>query len=191
MSINIRPAFLTKLRKQTRDRNRRFTKLTKARKRVRIAREILALLDAEKIKPASVYLALNDITDKDHRAIQRASDMEVDLSTITSQTKCTVCGIGAMFIAVVRLADKAPLNSFIIGNSKSQNARVCVARQSIVQYLAPYFSYDELDAVEKYFEHGTTSIFNDPTRLDVAFGRNDRLRIIALHIIKNKGKFKP
>lgn len=198
-----------KLAARIRRRNARFARLTKAQQRVAVAREVLARLDAKRIVPASMYLLAPMLASDFRSLVQRGEAAGADASVLVEQLPgCRACGIGSMFLALVSLRDKLPLQ---VGFD---------TRDSMVDYIAGtgLFTKEDTAMVEFCFERGergTTisnlgsmrhpeylatldsdvDLYDRLSYLDVSLtdeadgGRETRLRMIMENIIGNRGRF--
>lgn len=162
-------------------RNKAFAKLTPAKQRVQIAKDVLTQLSMGALVPASRYFSLGDINDdiespdlgwtplaKGSKAVAK----KCDLSFVAEKVPCTVCGIGSLFVAAAKRADKFGYRDHI-------------SRQAIVKYLDPYFTRDVLDQIEGYFEaHSGNSAWWSRTP-------KGRMQAIMNNIITHGGEFVP
>lgn len=182
--------------KRISDRNYRFNKMTSEQKRVTIAKDVIALLNAEKlVASCGTYLEFSDAKLKDKYwgdGYEDPKDGTADVkihSLIESSPSCEVCGIGACFVAAVRRADKCTVGDMSNPNDDS----------FMRDYLKQWFSRDQIQLVEAAFE--TDSVFcytqdEDLVERAVAFGfkftnDSDRLKAIMENIIENEGIFTP
>lgn len=155
-------------------KNAQFKRLSKEKQRVQVAKDVLKWLEIGKIRPASTYFRFHDF-------INVPGKRKIDLSVATSQVRCDVCGIGAIFLAVVERNDKF----------KFQNH---VERHQMVSYLEPWFDARQLDLIEAFFELGAAVPYGHPILYRRGGGehmKRERLTRIMLNIISNKGEFNP
>lgn len=169
---NKQRALATMARKQ-----RAFKKLTAAQKRVAIARDVIAQLDLKRFKAEKMtYVWMN-------RSIPYTAADE-QLCDRTAGEKCTVCALGALFIAGVERADKVTVGQVGYGNTPYSFG-----------YLTKFFSEKQLTTVERAFECWRDDPV-DPNRSGydsdsplAKLNSNDRMRVIMSNIVKNKGRF--
>lgn len=164
-------------------RNAEFQALTPEQKRVKIAEDALALMDAERIHsaPLSGYLSLHVSEHADNR---RTLDERL---TVDASPPCEVCAMGALFAGHVLNTNRVRLKDCYIG-------------EFIVRNLRGIYSADQLRLIEAAYE-GRTELTRKIDGMDDAlfFGqrhgtpyRNDiRLRAILQNIITNQGEFRP
>lgn len=109
------------------DKNKAFKKLSKAEKRVQIARDVLAQLKTGylKAKPG-VYLesrGLNKLTDY-YGCILNPGDAASEMKDILDKDKsCTVCGIGSLFVCAVRRLDNLKIQEIYEFNPSLNEAQ--------------------------------------------------------------------
>lgn len=181
-----------KLRMQK--RNEAFAKLPREKQRVTIAKDVLLALKAGKFIPASKYLEFWDyFSNRSPNNI--LAPASTDLSHVLERTKCTVCGIGSLFVAAVKRADNIQFNEVATGMSP-YGASATIRRDRLTAYLQPYFTDGELGLIEFYFEGSNTG---REASLDGLVAKPDwlaktprgRMSAIMRNIIKNKGSFLP
>lgn len=206
----MKPKKLTALQvRKIRERNRKFKRLTPAGKRVAIAKDVLAQLNAKMIlarsgvyfssKPVeellNTYESVSGSWNYDSRQDKLKAELEdTQLCDVLEGQKCTVCGIGAAFVSAVRLGD-----DLTVPNAGTDDG-------SMREYLVRYFEPEQVGAIESAFEEecfmsvavgwGVTTAQYDLETRAIAFGqqyRSDakRLRAIFENIIANKGTFVP
>lgn len=162
------------LQKYLKRRNREFVKLPRAKQRVQIAKDVLQQLEMGKIIPRTTYFTSLTPT---------GNYQDEELCTLTAQTKCEVCGIGALFIAAVERTDEIEVGEF-----EGRDAR-----DKIVEYLSKWFDSDDLDLIEAYFERNQRGGVKFPMDWDSpilkADDRGDRMRMIMENIVSNRGRF--
>ncbi len=189
----------------------RFRKANKARKRVMIARDVLAQLDAKRFIPTEgVWVnevkGLNDVLEQEEDKDLR------DL--LVKQPKCEVCGLGALFVSCVEFADKlniAELDEGIKDDLKSEESgeETGISFTLLNPYLKKYFDSDQLILIELAFEQGCGNYreYNSPlgkeaadffdlieddwlSNQDESF-QETKMRLIMENIIANNGTFDP
>ncbi len=167
------------IKRVLRARNAAFKKLTRPEQRVQIAKDVLAALATRRFVATSTYFDLpNEVQE-----ICNSDDgqtAKLDVSEVTSQVKCDVCGIGSLFVAAVERADKLKINDFM--NEDTRDAEV--------NYLKRWFSDEMLDKVEDYFEVGNGNL-SSASPIQRQEKRSKRMKMIMENIISNNGKFDP
>ncbi len=155
--------------------NAAFAKMTKARKRVAIARDVIKALDAKAIVGEhGTYLASYRKTGE-HAWYDQISLKAEDNPSASTQDllpvipACHVCAKGALFVCTV-----GRRNQVTAKQAREQNWY----GDSLSKSLGGIFSGSQLDLIESYFENGMRS------------GRTD-MKAVMENIIKNKGTFKP
>ncbi len=140
-------------------------KLTKAERRVAVARDALRQVEAKKlIAEAGTYIYFG-------RAIpQDAVKNEKAFQRFVRDEKCHVCARGALFISTVRKED-----SFAPSESNHY-----VRRSEFDPRLMELFSEGQLKLIENFFEFDGCYDYHED---------KDRLVLILKNIIKNKGTF--
>jgi hypothetical protein len=179
---------LAQLNKRIRDKNYRFRKMPRNRQRVAIARDVLKLLDDQKlVARRGTYLSIAPASGGKRAATGLIQALDAAHATeqsfcqfVTSPVvECRVCAIGSVFTAAVmergidgteRAAERDP------GDYRARFRGV--SRQRMVKELSPYFTAKEMDDLERYFE--TESELHD---LD----DDEALRNAMCHIIRTDG----
>lgn len=191
-------------------RNAEFAAMPPALKRVTIAKDVIAWLDAKKLVARSgTYLSSKSIRNCDTEDAQTA--------LLATDVSCNVCALGAVFACAVGRANEIATNDFRGYNSQ----------HSMHNYLSPYFSNEQLYLIESAFECSSSFYDNikDPdyavadraeefglkySESDVVDEENSdpendlieylepsktmqepRMRAIMQNIIDNNGEFKP
>lgn len=163
-----------------------FEAMAPAEQRVAIARDVLAQLDAERIRPAKLVWVNAEVEGFDYsRPALVAGDAPA----------CRVCGIGACFVSAVRL-----------GNGFAEAADNGLGEIHMQDVVGQYFSQQKFVAIEFVFERGNgyTSLEdlvelgwseNETDALCLMFPEaetpDDRLRLIAENLIANGGDLVP
>lgn len=179
---------LAQLNKRVRDKNYRFRKMPRNRQRVAIARDVLKLLDMKKlVAQRGTYLSVRPVgggkraDTKLHAALDQAHSAEQSFCEFVTNpvVECRVCAIGSVFTAAVMERGIDGTERAAERDSDEYRARFRgINRQRMVDELSPYFTTEEMDDLEKYFE--TTSEFDD---LD----DDEALRNAMCHIIRTDG----
>lgn len=151
---------------------------------VAIARDVLALMEAKKIRARTgVYFDLGSSNEAKFDGSLQAAMHNRNFKT------CDVCGIGAMFMAYVDKKNEVEVHEVCDSIALSDD------RALIVEKLTPYISERQLDLIEKFFENGYMGddgidpVINDwQGRYSTA---KAMLTAICENMIANKGIFKP
>jgi len=164
--------------------NARFNKMSKAKKRITIAEDVLASLKMGKYKAETgTYIEVN--TNKDHDSLP--TDSQALLRT--EEVQCDVCAIGAIFASKVRKGNKCNYDLFN-GNNDS----------SLIANLKGIFNEIELRIIETAFEGEAQSGLVKEADEEAAVSwyeknhpHNADKRLVAImkNIIKNNGNFIP
>jgi hypothetical protein len=141
--------------------NKQFNSLSKSRKRVAIAKDVIAQLTVGKFKatPGTWYFAtakaenikkLSVQSDEEDRTLpwQCKVPLQKAMCKIAS---CQVCGVGAIFASLVRLNNEFDQKFDIVGN----NATAEIAKEDFHEKLIQYFDEDQLNLIELAFEKGS------------------------------------
>lgn len=173
-----------KLYKSIEKNNTKFTKMSKAQKRITIAKDVIASLRLGKFNASpGTYFSLADKNYREEEA--RPSDNQALL--LDTAISCEVCAIGAIFASKVRSGNKCNLD---LGGSPDDNI--------LINNLKGIFTEKELRIIETAFEgEAQSNMVNDNIEIEAAnwFRNNhpdkDDKRLIAImkNIIKNKGTF--
>lgn len=171
----------------------RFDQMTKAEKRVQIAKDVLLQLKKRRFKAESgTYF----------RTKKGAPlDQDVELQAVFKKVKhCDVCALGSMFVASVDRFDKLKVRDFVRPADYiiSEPARWGSGRE-IRTHLLGFFSASQIDKIESAFEKSfmdETNGRHDTLENSVKFGERyseDKARMIGImeNIIANKGTFIP
>jgi hypothetical protein len=181
---------------ETKKQNALFMKLPKARKRVAIARDVLAQLGTKIVAIKGTYLLAPAL---------RANASDQLQGHLQKLIQCRACALGAMFVCGVQRANdltvrEARLVGGGIGGWDTTNSSANV-------YLRRFFSREQLTLIETAYEGqkiGFVTVPHKDIKLAEEFYSevNDlnsggegsdafRLRMIMENIIANKGTFKP
>lgn len=197
--------------------NEAFKKLSGAKKRVLIAKDVLNQLGTGRIRArAGVYLrgeAKAEFeripTDYGYDRIVVKADTEVQ-QLIQSMPSCTACALGSVFACAVSVADDLKVSELrnrphsSTGAAGMQEAYMDMRGDEMYTYLERFFSKRQLSLIETAFERHPSGDFRDHygempkvCKAAMKFGgrypRADRERMSAImrNIIRNKGMFKP
>ena len=114
-------------------------------------------------------------------------DAPPDLSAITMQTSCEVCGIGSMFVSTVEKCDKIKC---LLGEDGDEND--IREREVQMEYMRKWFDKEQLLEIEKYFEQDVYG-GDDSDDSPIVAQESDTKRLVMImeNIISNGGKFDP
>jgi hypothetical protein len=166
--------------------NAAFAKMTAAEKRVQIAKDVIAQLDAGKLRAKRMRWVAEPIIG--------APDEEV--RDALGDSTCHACALGAAFVCAVRRADKLTIRDafgwdpLVDGEG---NAHLSVGGQLVFDYLKRFFSVDQLSMIETAFEGGKGEAEHSDEAARWASGirsAETRMRLVMKNIIANKGAFK-
>lgn len=146
--------------------------LTKAQKRIAIAKDVLKQLEAGNYDPNYGGFVSS-------WAFQNLMVTQDSIKKLTPSMRCGVCAIGAALVSKTKL--------FNGGEYRSGDGR-----ESIQDLLAPIFSKKQTQEIEAAFE-GTVSrvsVYNFYKR-NRRFSRGRRMKEIFKNIVANHGTFKP
>jgi hypothetical protein len=189
--------------KARKDRNRRFIQAPVDKRIVAACREALKQLADDRLQATTgVYFAAGNRhtpIEVPAKVCEEPLDKLLDDVAATG-TSCMVCGIGAVFCAVVHLADNVTARALLDCDAATRGIHKEFAPQQLQQplhlhfsgfahYLCKYIPRSLLMAIENQFEARTC---NDRQKR-AAYGSRDtdtpgRLVRILKNIIKNKGK---
>lgn len=202
----------SKIRKQARDRERRFRQMTPEQKRVTIAKDVIAALQSKKIKPqTSIYTSLVA-----NKAINTSEPEKQLQDVLLSLPTCSACAIGSMFVCTVIRHDQLKIDDLGVESYKSDRwdagkqryvsttnrTNRLNEREYLDQYLKKFFTFKQLTLIETAFERwnpaeGYEDELKDTGRWKAfLFGKqyqNTKARMVAImsNIITNNGVFVP
>jgi len=179
-------AIAKKNRRIDRD-NKAFEKMSPSEKRVQIARDVLAQLNAKRlIATPGVWLAGKHEDDLFSREDVK-KDPELQ-KILKSQKECTGCALGGMFMCAVERANELKLSDL---DDDTRNMRQ-LQDASVFEYMEQFFSREQLDEIESAFEQGEGFASNEDAAdwLEEVDDAEERMRLIMENIVVNKGKFK-
>lgn len=158
----------------------------KRKMRVRIAKDVLELLKQRKfIVSPGIYLDTKMIVPKSW--LKKATQVGKKLLT----KPCTVCAMGALFVAEVVRNDKLNFAQLNNSNFIEEGRPLTVGRAVMDDRLRRFFTERDLQDIEGYFEgwgyQDRTVNFWIKSYPDA----RQRLRAIMRNIIRNEGDFKP
>lgn len=198
-------------RKYIEETNAAFKQMSPRQKRVQIAKDVIASLDAKRIKAeAGVYVSgeyqnlPGEAYSPDWIETRDALDeSDAREQLLSGKIKCTVCAIGSVFTCAVDRMNK--LNTREVRNT---------SKTRIMQYLDGTFSGRQLDLMEVAFEctgrnlrqqdpddypdfePNTDEISEDEVERAITFGQawptpEWRMRAIMMNVIAHGGEFEP
>jgi hypothetical protein len=199
---------MRRLAKRMSDRNYRFRLMDPKAKRVRIAKDVIQDLETERLfaansgyfklgKPTAEYNVYSTTTipraqGAKAKAFKKAlyeEETEVPLHQVLDGLSCTVCAIGACFVAAVERADGLAAKDF---DEEPESMR---------DYLSSWFSMEQLGLIEAAFEKSAGYAENQgcswhSASLAARFGMDyddPTARMIAImkNIVDNDGTFCP
>jgi hypothetical protein len=202
---------IKRLNKRIKDRNYRFSKMTPAEKRVRIAKDVVVMLDEEKLHARTgSYLRFEDDSENSDvwDTVRNSPDSKQVHEILEPLESCTVCGIGAAFVATVLRADNLTLGDMTVDGCGSAQTGHLTNDQPMRKYLETFFTQQQLALIECAFEQdfgfrerlNGTCYKNVATKKDATKAarlgerydeHDDRLRAIFNNIIANHGEFVP
>lgn len=183
-------------------------KLTPAQRRVVIAKDVIAALDAKKINAMQgTYCD----TDLNFRSISGKSLREA----LPAAKKCDVCALGALFMAKVGRFNDFTVDTHNAGYSH-ENFGVG-SQETLHENLKDYFTPIQLGLIETAFENNSEfarwafedvnvaamgsdnyellpeqrKLVSRAKRFTRAKNTAERMRKIMLNIVTNRGEFKP
>jgi len=166
-----------------------FSKLTDAEKRVTIAKDVLKQLRAKRLIATHMVYFNSEKVEEFYSQTIFNRDTELELSEVIKDEKCNVCALGSLFVCAVDRLDKLKLINF--------------GRCQMQDYLM-FFSKKQLDLIECVFEKDMgfmseyMSKYKSKYKLDLKIAINytkgirspaKQMEKIMKNIIRNKGTF--
>jgi hypothetical protein len=146
-----------------------FATLPNLAQRVAIARDVIAQLDARLIKSSpGTYLST------EMPAVIGEDMRELLLEKASPDRPCKCCGIGALFVGMVRLNNHVAIDE----DYTDYLRQVGCGREAITNRLCDYFAAGLIDDIEDCFEWNL-----------IHLPAEQRMRIIMQYIIDNDGEF--
>jgi len=175
--------------KLAKDRARRFRHMSKARKRVAIARDVISQLQSKRLIPKPSHWVTV------HSWLTERPAAGVDLrEELIKSSGCTVCAMGAIFVSAVMREPDVKVSDDIMVGKRSEVANHGQIRSKLIKY----FTDNQLKLIELAFERGRGWNFvdNDRDQDAVRFGEqfpDERVRMAAImsNIVDNNGTFNP
>lgn len=182
--------------------NKKFREATPSEKRVMIANDVIAFIQAKTIKPE------NMVYSKPNKGLKQSEDIQCNLDTL----KCTCCALGGLVVGMIKYTNEAKVSD-LSGETYDDDGNEI----SVYSRLKKYFSSSQLVLIENVFEnwiavhdwgHWSFNGKFEPKRADedkigtlinevhenqTLFPKNPADRMIAImeNIVRNKGTFKP
>lgn len=181
-----------------------FSKLSKAGKRVAIARDVLAQLKSGRLIATSGIWLRN--SDNDYIVNEKeSSNKELELQTIFKSKKaCKACAMGGLFMCAVERANKLKVKElFEYEYWEGDGNRFDIDEEDTFDYLSRFFDRDQLKLIEANFEMGKGAIrdsdigctfwntLSEDTIVYLSDHPEERMRLIMENIIAHKGDFEP
>lgn len=167
-----------------------FDTLPIAQQRVLIAQDLIARLDAKTFAAKKgTYLAV-DIAKRD-------IDIDAELKALLRKTRkpCRGCQLGGMFVCAIDRHNALKLTDMAFTSvTLLKYHHRWVHGDDIRLYLTRWFSLQTLAEIEAAFEgwaYGHSSVFNYTSFAGQFTNPEDRMRLIAENIVRNRGAFKP
>ncbi len=158
--------------------NKQFMKMSKARRKVALARDVLKQLAAKKITSEGAgYFGFSDDTDK------TVISPKQQLKTFSKKKECRVCALGALFKCKLDMVNNLTIGDLCDGKEFETINHIYADHNDITKYLLNVFSIDEMYEIENFFENSY--------RWAPSARRDERMRLIMENIIIGKGKFDP
>lgn len=159
--------------------NAKFLKMTKAEKRVAIAKDVIAQIKSQRLIPKNMeFLTLPTAITLE----TKVGDMrDVMLATPT----CEVCAKGALFVCAVERMNNLTVGQYIIGADREYMHKIFTPKQWGLIECA-FEGWSTLHLESKIIDSSAARDFGDKY-VDPA----DRMLAIMRNIIKNDGTFKP
>lgn len=186
-----------------------WSRLNAAEKRIALAKDVIKQLNAEKLiaKSSNGYAKLKIPGIFSYQ--EKSFENKIQLQTLLKEDdkiKCTVCGIGSIFICDIMNRDKYSIShSGELSRVDDEDIYLRLKIFPILQLNLIETAFekrvvnDRTDKLNSYEFKNIYSLNFIPTKLGkraIDFGRKfkrdkDRLIAIMENIIKNKGEFKP
>lgn len=145
--------------------------MTLVEQRISIAKDVIAQIKAKKyfIVSNTGYVSL------DQKNILLAGTDPAKRKLAPKVKACTVCALGAMFIADISKDKKYSFEDAGLGVEDDY-----IERATITKRLGQYFTNKQMNYIEEYFEYNAGWMTDD-----------ERLTAICQNIIDNNGNFDP
>lgn len=203
--LEISPAETKKINKEIQRRNRLFKSKTKAQKRVLIAKDVIAQIQAKKIRASSGDWVANEVMNDLYNIAIWDESEKISVQKLLlakASGECSCCALGGLMVSCTLFTNKETLENYH-ERFASELGYLVDADEKFDNGLNKIFSRQQLQLIEIAFEGGEGYFIpcytNLPERLtykatefhDSFDNSKDRLIGIMENIIKNKGTFKP
>lgn len=161
--------------------NRRFRSMNRMQQRVAVAKDVLKLLDTKRaVAKRGTYMGVTEATnDKiSGNKVVFPPGMKLKRLVHVPSVQCEVCGIGAVFMAAVACRGVDGDHIALLEMYNNRDSFLSPLRGYMIEHLAPYFTAEELHAMEGFFEDYSH-------RYDMS--DDDALRALMEAIINSKG----
>ncbi len=149
--------------------NAKFKEMTREEKKVQIAKDVLFQLEIGRLHANSVYLESYELEQEFWRLQQREADEDMK-KLLSKIPRCTVCGIGAVFVATVDRLNELKMSGL---DSLDDRASMIRYEERMGVFIKP-----ELDFIEECFEMRNEFVSAAP---------EERMRKIMQKIIETGG----
>lgn len=170
--------------------NAAFAKMTPAQKRVQIAKDVIAQLDAKKI-----VAEYGSWLSPDGQQWFRAEADQQVRDFIGSTTSCEACALGSIFMCAVTRADELKVADLAETGDPDNSGKTGVSEEDVFGYLERFFDHDRLQEIETAFEGGRGVTMHSKAARDWRLTLGDIpepatvMRAIMANIIKHRGQF--
>lgn len=174
-------------------RNAAFEKLTPAQKRVVIAKDVIARLNAKTFIAGNGYLHRKD----QKHLVKETMSRETQFAEVVRDVTCTGCALAGMMVCLVDRADKLKIRDLPSARFDGSVINAVIDGD----YMSKYFPARQLANIESAFERREMCGGNLTTShvigslASIHFSSEDdpdkRMRKIMKNIIRNKGNFHP
>jgi hypothetical protein len=196
---------ISQLNARTKAENRLFMKMPKWRRRVTIARDVLAQLAAQRFNPITGrYFIADSLSSLSWQDDLQNTQLQKQLKTVE---KCDVCALGSMFVCGVQRANSLTIGESMIDGDGEIGGTVAY------EYLERFFEKRQLQLIESAFEQRNMDesspwlgesapedwqedYESEDIKEAIAFAKRipdsrERLRLIMENIVVNRGHFNP
>jgi len=152
-----------------------FKKMSGARKRAQIAKDVLMQLDQKRIKPLTGrYL---EVPSRIEDAIYSRSQEDMQ-EVFAKMETCAACAIGAVFVAAVERLDNLPTSALHGSSSDDATMRMYLQREGV-------FTAPQSTLLEKVFEG--YGVYANQDKWNTRDYADTRMRAIMNAVIKARG----
>jgi hypothetical protein len=178
--------------------------MSAAEKRVAIATDVIAALDAKHILAESMTY-MNILTPNEDLMEENIADIaDIEVGDFTRTRQCTVCALGALFTSAVERFDRLKCGD-VRARASCFMEGISIRGSDIKRYLNEFFSQEQIELIEHAFEGkdpGGIVVSSASDRMRAmsfisivtpssakAPEPESRMRIIMQNIIDNNGTF--